>query len=87
MKLAFCILGRSINNQNEIIKSSIILNEEGFSNHVDWLIDSNEYIEVFGENIVPYMRGWNSPIGFKTKDFLEARNLTKAFATSDNCLI
>ena len=81
------ILGRSIKNQNEIIKSSIILYEEGFSNHVDWLIDSNEYNEVFGEDIVPYMRGWNSPIGFKTRDFLETKNLTKAFATSDNCLI
>ncbi len=81
------ILGRSIKDQNEIIKSSIILHEEGFSNHVDWLIDSNEYNEVFGEDIVPYIRGWNSPLCFKTRDFLETKNVTKAFATSDNCLI
>ena len=80
------ILGRSIKNKSEIIKSSILLHEEGFSNHVDWLIDSNEYNEVFGEDIVPYMRGWNSPIGFKTRDFLKAKSLAKAFATSDNCL-
>jgi phycoerythrin-associated linker protein len=29
-----------------------------------FLIDSDEYNDIFGEDIVPYMRSWNSPVGF-----------------------
>ena len=79
------ILGRPILNQNEIIQSSNIINKIGFEAHIDWLIDSEEYNNVFGEDIVPHMRSWNSPIGLKTKSFLETSSITKAFATSDIC--
>tara|TARA_Y100001968_G_scaffold331821_1_gene387813 strand:+ start:406 stop:1191 length:786 start_codon:yes stop_codon:yes gene_type:complete len=79
------ILGRPIINQSEVIESSDILNNLGFEAHIDWLIDSEEYNKVFGEDIVPHMRSWNSPIGIKTKIFLETSEITKAFATSDIC--
>ena len=81
------ILGRPIKSQVEVTKSSNIINNLGFEAHIDYLIDSDEYNNVFGEDIVPYMRSWNSPIGFKTKSFLETSALTKAFATSDICEI
>ena len=48
---------------------------------------SKEYDKIFGEDTVPHMRSWNSPIGLKTKSFLETASITKAFATSDNCKI
>ena len=79
------ILGRPIKNQIEVTQSSNIINNLGFEAHIDFLIDSDEYNNVFGEDIVPYMRSWNSPIGFKTKSFLETSEITKAFATSDIC--
>ena len=79
------ILGRPIKNQNEIIESSNYLNIYGFNQHIDWLIDSDEYNINFSEDIVPYMRSWNSPIGLKTKSFLDTLSITKAFATSDIC--
>ncbi len=79
------ILGRPIKNQVEITQSSKIINSQGFESHIDFLIDSEEYNNVFGEDIVPYMRSWNSPIGFTTKSFLETSLITKAFAHSDNC--
>jgi len=79
------ILGRPISNKHEISESSKILNRRGFKAHIDWLIDSEEYNDAFGEDIVPYMRSWNSPKGFKTKIFLETSSITKAFATSDIC--
>jgi len=79
------ILGRPINSQNEVTQSSNIINEIGFAAHIDFLIDSDEYSKVFGEDIVPYVRSWNSPIGFKTKSFLQTASITKAFATSDIC--
>ena len=81
------ILGRPIKSQIEVTQSSNIINDLGFEAHIDFLIDSDEYNNVFGEDIVPYMRSWNSPIGFKTKSFLETSEITKAFATSDICEI
>ena len=79
------ILGRPITSQREVAKSSNILNKLGFEAHIDWLIDSEEYNNCFGNDIVPYMRSWNSPIGLQTKSFLDTSFITKAFATSDNC--
>ena len=79
------ILGRPIKSQTEAAESFNIINNLGFEAHIDLLIDSDEYNNVFGEDIVPYMRSWNSPIGFKTKSFLETSSITKAFATSDIC--
>ncbi len=81
------VLGRPIKGQIEVTQSSNIINELGFEAHIDFLIDSDEYNNAFGEDIVPYIRSWNSPIGFKTKSFLETSSLTKAFATSDICEI
>ena len=81
------ILGRAIKSQIEVTQSSNILNNLGFEAHIDFLIDSDEYNNIFGEDIVPYIRSWNSPIGFKTKSFLETSSITKAFATSDICEI
>ncbi len=79
------ILGRPIKNQIEVTQSSNLINKLGFESHIDFLIDSDEYNNVFGEDIVPYIRSWNSPIGFKTKSFLETSSISKAFATSDIC--
>jgi len=79
------ILGRPIKSQIEVTQSSNIINNLGFNAHIDFLIDSDEYNNVFGEDIVPYMRSWNSPTGFQTKSFLETSSITKAFATSDIC--
>ena len=79
------ILGRPIKSQREVSQSSDILITQGFEAHIDWLIDSEEYNNFFGEDIVPHMRSWSSHIGLKTKIFLETASITKAFATSDIC--
>ena len=81
------ILGRPIKGQFELQQSTNIINNQGFEAHIDFLIDSDEYINAFGEDIVPYIRSWNSPIGFKTKSFLETLSMKRAFATSDICEI
>ena len=81
------ILGRPIKSKGEVTQSSNIINNLGFEAHIDFLIDSDEYNDIFGEDIVPYLRSWNSPVGFKTKSFLETSSITNAFATSDICEI
>ena len=79
------ILGRPILSQGEVNQSSNILNKHGFEAHIDSLIDTDEYNNVFGEDIVPHIRSWNSQIGLKTLSFLETSSITRAFATSDIC--
>ena len=81
------ILGRPILNKKEVAESSNLLNRLGFENHIDSLIDSEEYNKNFGEDIVPFMRSWNSSIGLKTKSFLETSELTQSFVISDICKI
>ena len=81
------LLGRPIINQREIIESSDIINKLGFEAHIDWIIDSKEYNESFGEDIVPYMKSWNSSKGLKTKSFLDTSSLTQSFAKSDICYL
>ena len=80
------ILGRPPFNQEEIINSIEILSKEGLENHIDSLVDSNEYNQNFGEDTVPYQRCWNSPIGVKTSSFCNTIELSKGFARSDNTL-
>ncbi|MEM9804867.1 MAG: phycobilisome rod-core linker polypeptide [Cyanobacteria bacterium P01_D01_bin.56] len=50
------ILGREIYNQTETHAWSIVLATQGLSGFVDALLDSDEYIDAFGDDIVPYQR-------------------------------
>ena len=50
------ILGRDIYNQREKLAFSIIVASKGVESFVDFLLNSEEYLENFGETIVPYQR-------------------------------
>ena len=50
------ILGRDVYSDREKIAWSIILATQGLHGFIDALIDSDEYIDGFGENTVPYHR-------------------------------
>ncbi len=80
------VLGRPPKSQKEIIKHVKIIHEQGFYAHIDSLLDSAEYEEVFGPHIVPYNRCWNSPCSSSTRDFIYNAALTRSFATSDNAI-
>jgi phycobilisome rod-core linker protein len=49
-------LGRSSYNKDEQIAWSIKIATLGFYGFVDTLLDSEEYTEAFGDNVVPYQR-------------------------------
>lgn len=49
-------LGRSTYGQDEQIANSIIIASQGLDSFIDSLVDSAEYLENFGEDIVPYQR-------------------------------
>ncbi len=80
------ILGRPPKDQAEVIRHVELLFNQGFEYHIDKIIDSHEYEEIFGSYIVPYQRCWNSPCGLKTADFCNIAKLERSFASSDNAL-
>nr|YP_009402772.1 phycobilisome rod-core linker protein [Compsopogon caeruleus]ARX96121.1 phycobilisome rod-core linker protein [Compsopogon caeruleus] len=49
-------LGRDVYSEREKIAWSIVIVQEGINGFVDKLCNSNEYLENFGDNIVPYQR-------------------------------
>jgi phycobilisome rod-core linker protein len=50
------ILGRNVYNQREKFAWSTVLATKGLGGFIDRLINSDEYLENFGETIVPYQR-------------------------------
>ncbi len=80
------ILGRPPLSQQELIKHIQLMDQIGFEGHIDALIDSSEYEEIFGADTIPYIRGWDSPLGMKTSCFNHIAALSKSFATSDNAI-
>ena len=50
------ILGRNVYNDREKMAWSIVLATKGLQGFIDDLLNSDEYLENFGDNIVPYQR-------------------------------
>ncbi len=80
------LLGRAPLNQSEVAQHIALLASDGYDAVVDCIADSGEYQEVFGSNIVPYARSFNSPAGNYTSSFPALAVLERSFATSDNAV-
>ena len=50
------VLGRDVYNEREKLAYSIVLADKGFEAFVKLLVSSEEYIENYGDTIVPYQR-------------------------------
>lgn len=50
------VLGRDVYNEREKLAWSIIIATQGLEKFIDKLLDSDEYMENFGNSIVPYQR-------------------------------
>ena len=77
------LLGRAVYDESEIVEHLDIYQNEGFEADIDSYIDSDEYTENFGENIVPYYRGFSTQRGQKTVGFTRMFQLYKGYANSD----
>jgi phycoerythrin-associated linker protein len=53
-------LGRAPSDLEEARMHSTILDTKGFEGEIDSYLDSDEYQETFGENTVPYIRGYKT---------------------------
>nr|QCI07814.1 gbilisome rod-core linker polypeptide [Pleonosporium borreri] len=50
------VLGRDIYNEREKLAFAVIIGSKGFEGFIDLLINSEEYLDNFGSNVVPYQR-------------------------------
>ncbi|MFM7218782.1 MAG: phycobilisome rod-core linker polypeptide [Nodosilinea sp.] len=50
------VLGRSVYNNRETFAWSVVLATKGLNGFIDALINTEEYLDQFGENTVPYQR-------------------------------
>ena len=77
------LLGRAPYDESEVIYHLDLYQNEGFEADIDSYIDSTEYEENFGDNIVPYYRGFSNQTQQKTVGFTRMFQLYRGYANSD----
>lgn len=80
------LLGRAPDSYQETNAHSQILDREGYAAEINAYIDSEEYQNNFGENIVPYYRGYKTQIGKNVAGFTRIFPLLRGASSSDKKL-
>lgn len=81
------LLGRAPYDESEVIYHLDLYQNKGFEADIDSYIDSAEYDENFGDNIVPYYRGFNTQTQQKTVGFTRMFQLYRGYANSDRAQV
>lgn len=76
------LLGRAPNSYDDMKMHSNILDAEGYDADIDSFIDSNEYQNTFGENFVPFLRGWKTEALTHIVGFTHTFQLVRGASTS-----
>ncbi len=76
------LLGRAPNDYDEMKAHSNILDAAGFEADIDAYIDSEEYQNTFGENLVPYIRGYQSEAADTMVGFTHMFELVRGASSS-----
>lgn len=77
------LLGRAPQDQTEISAHVQTYNAEGYEAEIDSYLSSDEYLEAFGENVVPYARGASTQTGVKNVAFNRLFALDRGYAAND----
>lgn len=80
------LLGRAPHDYTETFHHSQVLDNEGFAADIDTYLDSDEYMEVFGEDTVPFWRGDQSQIGQNLLGFINSNQIQGSYSTSDKAI-
>ena len=80
------LLGRPPIDQGEIGSAVKFIADNGFDAFVDSLVTSEEYLETFGTDTVPYLRGFKSEARASCSTFLGMAEVTPANAASENAM-
>lgn len=78
------LLGRAPLDQAELSEHVRICIEQGYEAEIDSYLDSAEYQENFGENIVPYYQGAKSQVGQKQVGYNRTLSLYQGYAGVDS---
>lgn len=81
------LLGRAPYDESEVIYHLDLYQNKGFEADIDSYIDSEEYEANFGDNIVPYYRGFATQTQQKTVGFTRMFQLYRGYANSDRAQI
>jgi phycoerythrin-associated linker protein len=76
------LLGRPPLDLEEMRAHSTILDTQGFGADIDSYIDSDEYQTTFGENIVPYIRGYKTEACQSMVQFTHTFQLVRGASSS-----
>ncbi|MEH2288696.1 phycobilisome linker polypeptide [Nostoc sp.] len=77
------LLGRAPYDESDVVFHLDLYQTKGYEADIDSYIDSPEYQSNFGENIVPYYRGFETQTGQKTVGFTRIFQLYRGYASSD----
>ncbi|MDJ0737998.1 MAG: phycobilisome linker polypeptide [Nostocaceae cyanobacterium] len=77
------LLGRAPYDESEVIYHLDLYQNQGFEADINSYIDSAEYDKNFGDNIVPYYRGFATQTQQKTVGFTRMFQLYRGYANSD----
>lgn len=77
------LLGRAPYDESEVVYHLDLYQAKGFDAEIDSYIDSEEYSASFGDNVVPYYRGFETQTGQKTVGFNRMFRLYRGYANSD----
>jgi phycocyanin-associated rod linker protein len=77
------LLGRAPYDESEVIYHLDLYQNQGFAADIDSYIDSDEYLQNFGDNVVPYYRGFNTQKQQTIAGFTRMFQLYRGYASSD----
>ena len=77
------LLGRAPDDYQETLAHSQTLDSQGYEADIDSYLDSDEYQEAFGENIVPYYRGYKTQTGKRLLGYTNMFKMLESISTSD----
>jgi phycoerythrin-associated linker protein len=78
------LLGRAPTDQAELSEHICLCIERGYEAEIDSYLDSEEYQQSFGENLVPYYRGAKSIAGQKQVSYNRTLSLYQGYAGVDS---
>lgn len=81
------LLGRAPYDESEVVYHLDLYQNKGYDAEIDSYIDSVEYQNNFGDNIVPYYRGFDTQPGQKTVGFNRIFRLYRGYANSDRAQV
>jgi phycocyanin-associated rod linker protein len=81
------LLGRAPLDESEVVYHLDLYINEGYDAEIDSYIDSVEYQNNFGDNVVPYYRGFDFQPGQTSAGFTRMFRLYRGYANSDTAQV